>query len=128
MQEYLVKIKILIVLIGLLFGLNSKIEAFEIKEDRFVHASIGFMVGTISTKWMDSQYTAWDFSLSKIEANEKFCLIKRCKEKDFWYYAVPVLSVFSYAIIKELTDEYFDFTDLVYSVAGGVAGITLISF
>lgn len=119
-------IKILIiVLILVLFGLNAQVSALEIPEDKFGHAAIGFLIGAVSTKWMEAQYTL-EYKCS-MYGLMKIC-DKKMKDKDFWFYAVPVLSIVSYAVVKEITDGRFDNADFLYSVAGGVAGITLISW
>ena len=115
----------IIVLIFVLFGLNTQVRALEIPEDKFGHAAIGFIIGAVSTKWMDAQYTV-EYKFSK--DNGGMFLIKKSKERDFWFFAVPVISIISYGIVKELTDTRFDNADFLYSVAGGVAGITLISW
>ncbi|OGF50382.1 MAG: hypothetical protein A2231_02490 [Candidatus Firestonebacteria bacterium RIFOXYA2_FULL_40_8] len=117
---------IIIVLVLVLFAMNSKARAVEIPDDKFNHAMIGFAIGAISTKWMDAQYTL-EYKTCTTEGLLKIC-DRRMKEKDLWFYTVPVLTIIGYALIKEITDSNFDENDFLYSVVGGVAGITLISW
>lgn len=117
----------LMVIVLILVLIAGNAGAFEIADDNFNHFTVGFAIGCISTKWIDTQYVVYDKAMSDKVLHERF-EIKKVKQKDFWYYAIPAATLVLYATIKEATDTKWDWRDFGYTIAGGIGGVALISW
>ena len=92
------------------------------------HFSAGFTIGTITTKVLQEMFYVSEIQIMSDSYIEGRATYKRYRNKDFWYYAVPMAVVVLAGVWKESRDSYFDYEQLGWTCIGGGCAITLVSW